>query len=54
MERHIVTTTPADGPNRPRATLHCETCKETVHSELEGNELQKMAHTDTTWHRTSR
>ena len=53
MERHTVTTTPPDGPSSPRSRLECHTCHATESTDLTGDELQRYAFTDTSWHRTT-
>ena len=50
MQRHIVVTTPPDGPSSPRARLDCTTCRASMYSDLRGDELQRFAYYDISWH----
>ena len=53
MDRHVVVTTPPDGPSAPKSRLDCSTCRATIWSDLTGDELQQFAYTDTSWHRST-
>ncbi len=50
MQRHQVTTDPP-GRFGPRSRLYCHTCQAVEFTDRKGDDLQRFAYTDTSWHR---
>ena len=51
-ERHEVITDPP-GRFGPKSHLQCRTCGQSTTSDLTGDELQRFAYSDTSWHRVT-